>query len=71
MKTDASEQSSGRAKAVGSCLGREWLIVWESCVGVVWLVRLYPHLGRATRCVRWMGALWENSLLGKLQLLIK
>lgn len=46
-----SEQSSERAKAVELWWGREWLSVCGVVGGVAWLVRLYPHLGRATRGV--------------------
>ena len=48
VKTGASEQSSARAKAVGLLWGQEWLSVWENERRVVCVVRLYPHLGRAT-----------------------
>ena len=60
------EQSRARAKAVELWWGREWLGVRESC-GWVWaLVRLYPHLGRATRGVGRKCVVWVKCLCNRL-----
>ena len=52
-------------------VGDEWLSVWGSEGGVWWLVRLYPHLGRATRGVGCGNVRYGRTICDKLRVFIK